>query len=93
MSGSSGACATVVGFIFPGVMVRVRMEYDGRLLPWMLRAVTDNSYIVYGFRSLTIVLLYVAEIWSKNDKHITGPMMRSAVARWMIQYTGLGIYF
>jgi hypothetical protein len=25
----------------------------------MLRAVTDNSYIVYGFRSFTMVLLYV----------------------------------
>jgi hypothetical protein len=39
------------------------------------------------------VLLYVAGIWSKNDKHITGPMMHSAVSRWLIQYTGLIIYF
>jgi len=31
----------------------------------MLRAVTDNSYIVYGCRSFTIVLLYVAGIWTK----------------------------
>lgn len=93
MSGRPGAWATAVGFIFPDVKVRVRTEYDGKLLPWMLRAVTDNSYIVYGFRSLTMVLLYVPGTWWRNNKYIIKPNIYTEVTRWVIQCTDTGFGF
>lgn len=55
MSGRRGASATAVGFIFPGVKVKLRTEYEGRLEPWMFNAVTVTSYMVKGDRSLNTV--------------------------------------
>lgn len=55
MSGNFGASPTVVVFIFPGVNVKLLIEYDGKLEPCVFNAFTVTSYIVNGIRLFTIV--------------------------------------
>lgn len=69
VSGNFGASPIFVGFIVPGVRVKVLTAYDGKLLPCIFTAVTVISYIVNGFSADTIVSLVLlgALTWIASD--------------------------
>lgn len=69
ISGSFGASPTVVGFILPGVKVKLRTAYEGKLEPCEFKAYTVTSYIVKGTKLLTVVSFRFAETvtWTVCD--------------------------
>lgn len=54
----------------------------------------SHRQLIHSIRLQVIHYSVVICCWNlvKNDKHITGPIMYSAVSSWMIQYAGHGIY-
>jgi hypothetical protein len=61
MSGNGGIVPEVVTFsdFWPGTRVRVRRAGEAKLLPCLLTAVTEISYIVNGLSELIRLELYV----------------------------------
>jgi hypothetical protein len=62
--GRGGGLALPVIFLLPGGRVTARTAYDGKLEPWLLRALTVISYIVYGVRRCMATLR--SEAWTWN---------------------------
>jgi len=73
MSGSGGIVPEFgdLAFFCPGTRVSVRSAGDAKLLPCLLTADTEISYMVKGLSELTRLELYVPDTCLQHFNHLS----------------------